>query len=217
MLLVLRLISIIMNTKLFQELENVVGTFKFDSITSDRKAVLQPLIDYIQDKQNAKTEVRLNMICTHNSRRSHLSQVWAQTAAAYYGVKNVFCYSGGTEATALFPVVAETLRQTGFKIQVIADGNNPVYAIKYSENEHPVIGFSKIYDNEFNPSGVFAAIMTCSQADEGCPFISGAEKRIPIKFEDPKAFDNTPEQAEKYRERSLQIATEMFYAFSQIK
>ncbi len=44
-------------------------------------------------------------------------------------------------------------------------------------------------------------------------FIAGAEKRIPITFEDPKAFDNTPQQAEKYEERSLQIATEMFYVF----
>ncbi|WP_316814772.1 protein-tyrosine-phosphatase [Pedobacter nyackensis] len=206
-----------MNTKLFQELESVVSTFKFDSITSDRKAILQPLIDFIQDKHHTQSDVRLNLICTHNSRRSHLSQVWAQTAAAYYGIKNVFCYSGGTEATALFPVVAETLRQSGFKIQVIAEGKNPIYAIKYSDNEHPVIGFSKTYDNEFNPSGAFAAIMTCSQADGGCPFISGAEKRIPITFDDPKAFDNTPEQAEKYQERSLQIATEMFYVFSQIK
>ncbi|MFA4870179.1 MAG: protein-tyrosine-phosphatase [Pedobacter sp.] len=203
--------------KLFKELESVVLTLKFDSITPDRKVILQPLIDFIQDKHNDQKEVRLNLICTHNSRRSHLSQVWAQTAAAYYGIKNVFCYSGGTEATALFPVVAETLKQSGFKIHIIDEGNNPVYAIKYGDNEHPVIGFSKTYDHEFNPSSAFAAILTCSQADEGCPFISGAEKRIPIPFDDPKAFDNTPQQTEKYQERSLQIATEMFYIFSQIK
>lgn len=206
-----------MDTKLFQELVSLAGTFKFDSITLDRKAILQPLVDYIQVKHSNHSEVRLNLICTHNSRRSHLSQVWAQTAAAYYGIKNVFCYSGGTEATALFPVVADTLRQTGFKVQVIAEGSNPVYAIKYSDNEHPVIGFSKAYDHEFNPSGEFVAIMTCSQADGGCPFIAGAEKRIPITFDDPKEFDHTPQQAEKYKERSLQIATEMFYVFSQIK
>jgi arsenate reductase len=145
-----------------------------------------------------------------------LSQVWAQTAAAYYGIKNVFCYSGGTEATALFPMVAQTLVKSGFKIKTISEGKNPVYSIKYAANEHPVIGFSKTYDDDFNPQSAFAAIMTCSQADGGCPFIPGAEKRIPITFEDPKAFDNTPQQAEKYEERSLQIATELFYVFSQI-
>lgn len=206
-----------LKTNLFREIESVVVAFKFESIPMERKAVLLPLVDFIRAKYTSQNEIRLNLICTHNSRRSHLSQVWAQTAAAYYGINNVFCYSGGTEATSLFPMVAETLKRSGFRIQVIADGNNPVYAIKYSENGHPVIGFSKTYDDAFNPESGFAAIMTCSQADGGCPFIAGAEKRIPITFEDPKAFDNTPEQAEKYEERSLQIATEMFYIFSQIK
>jgi arsenate reductase len=117
----------------------------------------------------------------------------------------------------MFPMVAETLAKQGFQIKKIADGTNPVYTVKYAENEHPIIGFSKTYNDHFNPQSEFVAIMTCSQADGGCPFIAGAEKRIPITFEDPKAFDNTPQQAEKYEERSLQIATEMFYVFSQIK
>lgn len=204
-------------TNVFPEIATVINTFNFESITEERKIILQPLVDYIQSKVKNEQEIRLNLICTHNSRRSHLSQVWAQTAAAYYNIKNVFCYSGGTEATAMFPMVSKTLTKQGFEIKTIAEGNNPVYSIKYAENEHPVIGFSKTYDDSFNPQDEFVAIMTCSQADGGCPFIAGAEKRIPITFEDPKAFDNTPEQAEKYEERSLQIATEMFYVFSQIK
>ena len=204
-------------TILFPEIEKVIGTLDFETITAERKIILQPLIDFIQDKARNRQEIRLNLICTHNSRRSHLSQVWAQTAAAHFNIKNVFCYSGGTEATALFPMVVKTLEQSGFKIKTIAAGNNPIYDIKYGENQHPIIGFSKTYDNDFNPQSEFAAILTCSQADGGCPFIAGAEKRISITFEDPKAFDNTPQQAEKYQERSLQIATEMFYVFSQIK
>jgi arsenate reductase len=204
-------------TNVFPEITSVINTFNFESITAERKIILKPLVDYIQGKANNQQEVRLNLICTHNSRRSHLSQVWAQTAAAYYNIKNVFCYSGGTEATAMFPMVSKTLIKQGFEIKTIAEGSNPIYTIKYSENEHPVIGFSKTYDDSFNPQDEFVAIMTCSQADGGCPFIAGAEKRIPITFEDPKAFDNTPQQAEKYEERSLQIATEMFYVFSQIK
>ncbi|GEP51034.1 arsenate reductase [Flavobacterium noncentrifugens] len=202
---------------IFQEIEKAISTFNFDTISENRKITLQPLIDFIRAKVNNKKEIRLNLICTHNSRRSHLSQVWAQTAAVHYGIENVFCYSGGTEATAMFPMVAETLKNSGFKIQTLSEGSNPIYAIKYAENEHPVICFSKTYDNDFNPESEFAAIMTCSQADGGCPFIPGAEKRIPITFEDPKAFDNTPQQKEMYQERSLQIATEMFYVFSQIK
>ena len=204
-------------TILFPEIEKVITTFNFENISTERKIILQPLIDIIQAKVANNQEVRLNLICTHNSRRSNLAQVWAQTAAAHYAIKNVFCYSGGTEATALFPMAAITLAKQGFNIKTIAKGNNPVYSIKYSENEHPIIGFSKTFDDAFNPQSEFAAILTCSSADQGCPFIAGAEKRIPITFEDPKAFDNTPQQAEKYEERSLQIATELFYAFSQIK
>lgn len=202
---------------LFPEIQALVSAFNFDEITSERKNILQPLIDFVQLKKDQEQEIRLNLICTHNSRRSHLSQVWAQTAAYYFGIKNVFCYSGGTEATALFPMVAETLAKSGFVIKKLSEENNPVYTIKFSGNEAPIIGFSKTYDDDFNPQSEFAAIMTCSQADGGCPFIAGAEKRIAITFEDPKAFDNTPQQAEKYQERSLQIATEMFYVFSQIK
>ncbi|SFH12040.1 low molecular weight phosphatase family protein [Pedobacter insulae] len=201
---------------MYQPLSETIKQLQPQNVSDERKAALQPLIDFVQEKITNMQEVNINFICTHNSRRSHLSQAWAQAAAAYYGINSIFCYSGGTEATALFPVVAETLKQSGFNIQAISEGNNPVYAIKYSDNQHPVIGFSKTYDDKFNPTSEFAAVMTCSQADGGCPFIAGAEKRIPITFDDPKSFDNTPQQAEKYQERSRQIATEMCYVFSQI-
>ncbi|MBU2901768.1 low molecular weight phosphatase family protein [Maribacter dokdonensis] len=203
-------------TTMLPEITQLISSLSTDSITEERKEVLQPLIDFIQQKTTANSAIRINFICTHNSRRSHLSQVWAQTMATYFNIKNVNCYSGGTEATALFPMVAETLKKQGFQIQKLSETSNPVYAIKFSENEHPVIGFSKSYEDPFNPASEFAAVMTCSQADGGCPFIAGAEKRVPITFEDPKAFDNTPQQAEKYAERSIQIATELFYIFSQI-
>ncbi|MBP0902909.1 low molecular weight phosphatase family protein [Mariniflexile gromovii] len=204
-------------TNLFTEINKTIQGLNPETIAKERKEVLQPLIDFIQQK-NAKGEaIRINFICTHNSRRSHLSQVWAQTMANFFNIKNVLCYSGGTEATALFPVVAKTLENTGFKVLTISEGKNPIYAIKYAENEHPIIGFSKKLDDAFNPNSEFAAIMTCDSANEACPFVPGAEKRIPITFEDPKAFDNTPIQLEKYNERSLQIATELFYVFSQIK
>lgn len=203
-------------TTLFSEIEQVIKELNPETISNQRKAVLQPLIDYIQSKVSNHQDIRINFICTHNSRRSHLAQIWAQTLAYHFTIKNLFCYSGGTEATALFPVVVETLQNLGFKIKSISESNNPIYSIKYADNAYPIIGFSKKLDDDFNPKSEFAAIMTCSQADDGCPFVVGAEKRIPITFEDPKIFDGTPQQAEKYQERSLQIATELFYVFSQI-
>ncbi len=202
---------------MYKDLIETISTItSFQNINEERKATLQPLIDFIQHKIKSKEPININFICTHNSRRSHLSQIWAQVAAAHFQIPNVYCYSGGTEETTLFPKVAETLTNQGFSIFKIADTQNPVYAIKYSDNTLPVIGFSKKYDSPFNPISAFAAVMTCSQADGGCPFIAGAEKRIPITFEDPKISDNTAEQSKVYAERSLQIATEMFYVFSQI-
>ena len=197
--------------------ENLDKFQNFDTISTTRKAVLQPLVDYIQQKVNQNQAINLNFICMHNSRRSHLSQVWAQVAASFYDIKNVNCYSGGTEETALFPKVAETLENQGFQIFKIAETNNTIYGIKYDENEMPIIGFSKKYDNVFNPVSQFGAIMTCSQADGGCPFIAGAEKRMPITFEDPKISDGTTEQNTVYEQRSTEIAAEMMYVFSQIK
>lgn len=200
-----------------QKIKEVISGLEVEQISVDRKQVLQPLIDFIQTKIDKKQEVRINFICTHNSRRSHLSQIWAQTMAANFKIQNVKTYSGGTEATAMFPKVVETLTNQGFKIQKVAEVNNPIYAIKFDDNSHPIIAFSKKYDDDFNPKSNFTAIMTCSHADGNCPIITGAEKRIPITYEDPKLFDNTDQQAEKYEERSLQIASEMLYIFSQIK
>jgi len=200
----------------FKKIKDIIESLDVTIISSDRKSTLQPLIDYIQTKISSQKELRLNFICTHNSRRSHLSQVWAQAIASHFELINLFCYSGGTVATALFPLVAKTLENSGFKVNLISEGINPLYSIKYDKNEHPIIGFSKTYDDNFNPQSEFAAILTCSQADAGCPFIAGAEKRIPITFDDPKEFDGTPQQEAKYQERSFQIATELFYVFSKI-
>lgn len=186
-------------------------------VAEERKIVLQPLVEYIREKVNSNDEIRLNFICTHNSRRSHLSQIWAQTMAFQFGIKNVFCYSGGTEATAMFPKVGETLVNQGFQIQKVSEEQNPVYAVKFDVNQHPIICFSKTYFDDFNPKANFGAIMTCSNADEGCPMVFGAEARFPIKYDDPKAFDGTEVMNEKYAERSLQIASEMYFVFSQIK
>lgn len=202
---------------LFQNLGKHISDLDINSISEDRKTTLQPLIEYIQLKVNQQQEINLNFICTHNSRRSHLSQVWAQVMAFHFGINRVVCYSGGTEATALFTVVAETLTQQGFEIFKLSESHNPVYSIKFAENAPAVIGFSKTFDDAFNPKSEFAAVMTCDSANEACPFIPGAEKRIPITYEDPKAFDNSPLQAEKYLERSRQIAIEMKYVFSLIK
>ena len=199
------------------KIREIIAQLSTERISEERKIILQPLIEFISSKISKNEEVRLNFICTHNSRRSHLSQIWAQTMANYYQIENVFCYSGGTEATAMFPKVVETLRNQGFVILKLSETENPVYAVKFAENEHAVICFSKKYNDDFNPKSAFAAILTCDSADENCPIVYGAEARIPIKYEDPKKSDGTPEMNETYFNRSLEIATEMKFVFENLR
>jgi arsenate reductase len=201
-----------MNTGISQ----LIATFSETHIPEHRRELLRPLIQYVSEKVKENKTVSLNFICTHNSRRSHLCQIWAQTMAAYWNIKNIFCYSGGTEATAMFYKIAETLSCQGFDIIRLSENHNPVYAVRYDSASHPVICFSKEYQHPFNPSHGYAAVVTCDSADEACPVVLGAERRFPVKYQDPKAFDHTEFMTEKYRERSLKIAQEMWYVFSQI-
>ncbi|MBB6463495.1 low molecular weight phosphatase family protein [Flammeovirga kamogawensis] len=202
-----------MNTTLSNYIEEAKQ--EFDLISEERKAALEVISTFVSQKLAQDGLANLILICTHNSRRSHLSQVWAQIAVYHYGFTNVFAYSGGTEATAMFPSAANALTRAGLEISKLSESSNPVYAIKFDEDQPAIIGFSKTYDNPFNPQNGFGAIMTCNHADANCPIIFGAE-RISLPFEDPKAFDGTPEQEAKYDERCRQVARELLYAFSKI-
>lgn len=205
-----------MKSHLYKGISSYLSELDIESIPAQRKKMLEPLIAFIQRKSIAKEDIRIQFICIHNSRRSLFTQVWAQTLSSYFGLNAVSCYSGGMERTALFPKVVETFQNSGFKVDKISEGNNPIYSIKYSANGHPIIGFSKKIVADFNPTSDFLAVMTCSQADEACPFVPGAEQRISLPYADPKAFDNTDQQIEKYKECSRQVATELFYVFDQL-
>ncbi len=190
---------------------------EFNLIDTNRKQTLEQIASFVRGRTATRQKGDLNFICTHNSRRSHISQLWAQTAAHYYSIENVNCFSGGTEATAFNPRSVKALIEVGFKIDLTKEGENPVYEVRYAENTVPVIAFSKKYDDPFNPKKDFAAIMTCSHADENCPLVVGASVRISTPFNDPKEFDGTPQEAFKYAESVHLIGREMLYAFSRIK
>ncbi len=187
---------------------------KFNSIPLERKQQLQKLSDYIQKKIYEQNKVDLIFICTHNSRRSHFAQIWAQTAAAYYKISQINCYSGGTEVTAFNPNAVKALQDAGFIITQKLEINNPHYEVKYNDTSLYIDAFSKKYADAPNPSNSFAAIMTCAHADESCPNVVGAESRFTINYEDPKIADGRADQELVYNERSMQIAAEMCYVFS---
>jgi arsenate reductase len=210
-------------TTTFKALPSVQRTIdelitQFDEIPDERKAVIQGLTNFVSKGSKSGQKILLNFICTHNSRRSHISQIWAQTAAHVYGIKNVGTYSGGTEATAFNPRAVAAIKQAGFEINTKHnDGQNPVYEVKFSNDAPPLTIFSKKYDDPFNPNKDFAAIMTCSHADENCPIVTGATTRIALTYNDPKDFDGTPLEASKYAERVHEIGREILYAFSKVQ
>jgi arsenate reductase (thioredoxin) len=189
---------------------------EFSKIPDDRKLLLVQLTQFIEARVKENQPIYLTFICTHNSRRSHIAQIWAQTAAALYTIKNVACYSGGTEATAFNPRAVTAMIDAGFNISITKPGENPRYAVKFSNAEAPLTVFSKRYDDAVNPAKDFAAVMTCSHADENCPVVSGASKRIALTYDDPKEFDGTPLESQKYTERVNEIGREILFAFSNV-
>ncbi|WP_244923636.1 low molecular weight phosphatase family protein [Lutibacter oceani] len=187
------------------------------NIDANRMELLNEIALFISNELKNKTKVNLNFICTHNSRRSQLSQVWASYAAFYYKLKNIDSFSGGTAVTAFYRNTVKTLQEVGFNFQILEFSHqNPEYLISYENCTKPIIGFSKLYDDEHNKKP-FIAITTCSNADENCPFISDAIKRFHLPFNDPKSSDGTPQQAEKYKEASKQIAGEIHFIFKRVK
>lgn len=190
---------------------------EFDQISKERKVQLEKIAKYVQERTQSGQPARLTFICTHNSRRSHMSQIWAAAAARHYGVKGVEVFSGGTEATAFNPRAVAALQRAGYKIEIVEEGKNPRFAVKFQETGDPLVCHSKVYNDPPNPKQDFCAVLTCSQADKACPVVEGAALRVAVPFEDPKVADSTPAEAATYDERCAQIAREMLYVYSQVE
>jgi arsenate reductase len=194
--------------------ENLVA--HFDEISAERKLILYQLSTYITEQLKKGNKVQLIYICTHNSRRSHFGQIWAAVASEFFGIENVSSFSGGTEATAFNINAINALKNLDFIIKATTESSNPIYKVSFGD-ELSTFCFSKVFDDVANPTSNFAAIMTCSDAEENCPFIPGADFRIATTYADPKTFDNTALQEEKYSERNRKIALETLYVFGFVK
>jgi arsenate reductase len=206
------------NTLVHKGIQASVQQFisEFPLIPEERKNTLLSFANYLKEKAIKHEPIKLVFICTHNSRRSHIAQVWAQAASTYYQVKNLTTYSGGTEVTAFNERAVNAMRQAGFKIEKKDDSLNPVYEVFFSDKQEPLKAFSKKYSDPPNPTSDVIAVMTCSQADESCPMVLGASARFALTYDDPKEFDRSALEVEKYNERVKQIGREIFFAFSHI-
>lgn len=206
------------NNSLYPSVNSYIDQLNIDLIDRNRKKDLDVLVNYINEKLEGDDSIHLNFICTHNSRRSQFSQLWAAIFSDLNGVP-ASCYSGGVEVTACNDRVINTLKRIGLEVSGENEGEeeNPHYLVTYAEESNLVVLYSKLYDDNYSEGTKTCAIMTCAHADENCPIIPGADARIPIRYEDPKAFDDTPKETEMYAERCMQIATEMKYIFSSVK
>lgn len=181
------------------------------NIDETRRTRLREIAEWIRVRAEAGEDAPMTFICTHNSRRSHISQLWAQAFAWKHELDHVRTFSGGTEATAFHPNAVDALRTCGFDIQGDSDQANPRYSVRYAFAADPIIAFSKTFGDAENPANGFAAIMTCSDADEACPFVPGAAARFSLPYEDPKKSDGSPDEVMVYHARCVQIAAEMLY------
>ncbi len=186
-------------------------------IPEERKERLKKIALFMQTKLAANEPAQIMFICTHNSRRSHTSQIWAQTLAAYYGLDGVKTFSAGTEVTAFNDRAVQALQRVGFSVAKSDDQKNPVYSVQYGQGAEPIHAFSKLIGDATNPKANFCAVMNCSQAEAACPFVAGATLRVSMPYDDPKDFDGTPQETAKYDERCRQIAREMAYLFSHVR
>jgi len=190
---------------------------EFDEIPAERRHVLRRLARYIHDRLQRNQPVRLTFICTHNSRRSQLCQIWGATAAAYYGVPHVETFSGGTQATAFNSRAVAALRRAGLVVNQPQRAPNPRYEVRYRSDGPGLECFSKVYSRAPNPKSDYCAVMTCAQADKLCPLVKGAALRISLPYDDPKEFDDTPQETARYDERCRQIARELLFLFSNVE
>ena len=195
--------ELLLNRKIIQ----LIG--EFGNITEERKLILRDLGTLVK----AEAPVNLNFICTHNSRRSQMAQVWGQTAADFFGFRNVRCFSGGSEVTAVHANTLDSLRASGFTITQLTNSPNGHYQVSTRDEYSPVLIYSKLVGDQINPRSGFIAIMTCSNADRNCPIVPGAALRVSLNYDDPGKFDSKPEAKQKYLETADRIGREMLYIF----
>ena len=190
-------------------------TTSFDRIDAAHLKAGEQLADWLAARYEIGKELPLVFVCTGNSRRSILGATMANAAAAYWGLPEIRGYSGGTEPSAFNNRSVAALQAIGIEIEPTGkeatrgagQEPNPIYAVRWGETADAAqpametLEFSKHYSDFSNPKSGFAALMVCTHADQNCPIVEGASRRISMPYLDPKAYDGSEYEAAKYAER----------------
>lgn len=199
-------------------------TTTFDRIEPAHRDSAEKLAHWIAMNYRPGQPLNVIVVCTGNSRRSILGSSMGNLAAAYYGMPEIRFHSGGTDPTAFNSRTVATLKSIGFEIEPTGqeaprgepETANPVYRITWGEG-FETREFSKRYSDPSNPQNGFAAVMVCSEADEGCPFVKGAALRLSMPFLDPKTYDGGSFESAKYAERRDDIGRVMLATLLQAR
>jgi hypothetical protein len=187
------------------------------SLAADRQRRLDALAALIAAGHANGGQVSLLFVCTHNARRSQMAQVWAHAIAAHHALPWLRASSGGTEATALEPRAVAALERAGFRIERLDDGPNPEYRVCFAAGAPPVVCRSKRLDAPGHTTSHRIAVMTCAEADAGCPVVPGAMARVSLPFEDPRADDGTAAETASYDACCRAIARELLHVVRRVR
>ena len=191
---------------------------EFNNVPDSTQEQLKVAGTYIINRLNNGQIASISFVCEHNSRKSHLGQIWTTLATQYYQLDHVKCYSGGTTPTYVNQRIINALGNTGIQISEkgIA-GHGPKYLLDYGKSSRGFEIFSKRFDHPMNPDTNYLAISLCLNPDECCPISYGADKQLSIPYEDLQPFGNTPLESAKYDEQCRMVARDMFYMMDFVK
>jgi arsenate reductase len=184
----------------------------------DRQPLLAAIRAWMQAKDQAGRPMHLLFVCVHNSRRSFLGECLAKAILAYYNRSDIQTHSAGGEATACNERTVAVLQRIGFQITAtgkLANAGNPIYEGRVSDSHPPFTLFSKDVVHTSLPTQNVLAITVCSNDPDGatCPWVPGAELRLPLPYTDPKFADGTPNELAAYDTAAATIARELLWTF----
>ena len=199
-------------------------TTSFDLIDQPHRQAGDRLATWLSANYQPGKPLSVIVVCTGNSRRSILGSSMGNLAATYYGLDDIRFYSGGTDPSAFNKRTIAALKEIGFDIATTGsearrggpETPNPSFRVGWGQGLEAV-EFSKHYADQSNPQQDFAAVMVCTEADEGCPVVEGAGLRISMPYQDPKAYDDSPFEAAKYAERRDDIGRLMLCVLCQVR
>lgn len=179
-----------------------------------RRARLDELAGFLL--ANRDRPASLVFVCTHNSRRSQMSQAIASALAVASGMGQLQPGSAGTERTRCHPNALAALRRAGFGVgEPTGDADNPRHPLQLGNGIAGPWLYSKRLDEALDGPAPRAAVMTCSSADAGCPVVPGVELRLSLPYDDPKAADESAGADAAYDHCAGMIAAELGVAFPQ--